>query len=152
MKTTPTTGGDTPTPSQAPLSAGAVPELPVVGWTIPNFALYVCDAVKRLGQAPGCEVPLTPHAPAQATIDALRADLKEVCELGLWRKSEMERLTKELAALKAKQVAEVDEVMRLADAMGRHYADWVTSGLGRTLMLHNAAREALLAALTKDRT
>lgn len=110
----------------SPLSAGAVPELPIVAWE--NWNKYTGE----------CWGPLTPQAPAQATIAA------QAAEIG--------RLKRERDKLKAKQVADVEAVMRLADVYAKAAAEYQYDSTGLTEMERDAAREALRSHLTKDRT
>lgn len=167
----------------APPEAAA---LPVVAWRIKHpsepgmIGHYPWSYSERATQRVlGYDAEaLTPHAPAQATIRAQAAEIERLKLLVIqgergraqaaraehvYREAEKlltlnERdLHAEIAALKAKQVAEADEVMRLADAMadaaawaGYYRDDSSTKKEFSTKLV--AAREALRAALTKDRT
>jgi hypothetical protein len=71
MKTTPTTGGDAPSPE-----AEALPTLPVVAWQDHDWVqaerpVDACSEFHRWR-------PLTPHAPAEAAIVALRAEVERL--------------------------------------------------------------------------
>jgi hypothetical protein len=170
----------TSTPSRPPLSAGAVPELPVV------------DQWEWLPQASpptrpeGFEEVEPVSIGAQATIALQAAEIerltrerdealqkvalaKTVCDEYMKRHDELavrfDDLDAELESLKAKQVAEADEVMRLAEAFAQASSDLDESIRSRSrtprmvnrhdLRVHvayKAAREALRAFLTKDCT
>lgn len=163
----------TPTPSEYPLSAGVVPELPVVAKQYAERNSFGLD------QAGGYHMR---HRMAM-TSEGLHSKGDIADELG-WRDqqidtaqaiiaaqaAELERLKRErdeavaeakeirarwndaeneFAALKAKQVADVEAVMRLADAlsMANRMYNQGRGTLGEAL----DAREALRSHLTKDR-
>lgn len=138
-------------------AGGAV--LPVVAWQhSENGGSFVSDYAKTMNSAQEWpmyySIALTPHAPAQATIDELRAEVERLtrerdearehlarCE-GLLAVSLKSDENSARRALKAKQI-DVDAVMRLAEK-------YAMSG-SPIYMPSDAAREALRAEITKDR-
>lgn len=164
--------GEPATPSVAGLSA--VPELPVVAtrrtwvepWDNPLMSLgtrlAICDGAVEFNRQVGDHQRKLKQE-AQATIAALSAEIERLKEaiqemteqkddaVLLWAtcREQKDALRGELAALKAKQVADVEAVMRLADVYARES--------GKNNEYDNeyqakAAREALRSHLTKDRT
>src|SRR4051794_30577556 len=114
---------DTPTP-------GAAAKLPVVAYRYGTALLWADDA--PVGE-PDCEA-LTPHAPAQAQLDALR---EEVARLTKERDAAIEDAKEirarwndaenEFAALKA-QPTDVDALMALADDYALRYFQCIRHG------------------------
>lgn len=143
----------------APLSAGAVPKLPVVAWQAADFgSSFISQRAweNNWFYLEAYTIPLTPHTPAQATIAAQAAEIERLkrerdaafamsrCECS------PDECCANLVALKAKQVADVEAVMRLADKYAEQYAAQFATRcpIGT---YHRAAREALRSHLTKDR-
>lgn len=144
----------------AGLSVGEV--LPVVAVASGDdlYRSEDCVPFGRLSPAGPPLVALTPHAPAQAIIERLTRELQEMTDdRDSWlqqaddRCADALRFAKEADALKAKQVADIDEVMRLADA----YADaasWTGYYSNDSAAKNDAiddcaaAREALRSGLT----
>lgn len=174
------------TPSEAPLLAGAAPELPVVAWCELTQGGQIAYFDGRPMVMPGpvgndCHPhAMTQHAPAQATIAAQAAEIErlkrerdallkdEASEPYAWFRQDGSEtgvltLRKDFEShaanyphmrftpvwstprksIKAKQVADVEEVMRLADRMMR--ASWAEGDRGTDF---EAAREAFRAAIS----
>jgi ABC-type hemin transport system substrate-binding protein len=145
----------TPTP-------GAAAELPVVAWlhelttesyresSITSFSETDpwVDALKDIGHAV-LSRPLTPHAPAQSQLDALREEVArltkerdEAQDAERQLSEQMDAVSNELAALKA-QPTDIDALMALADEM----AEWAGERFGSGFRHYESAREALRAKL-----
>lgn len=134
-------------------ATGAAAELPVVGYRYGTALLWADDA--PVGE-PDCEA-LTPHAPAQSQLDALREEvarlkaaaqesaLQYLSDNGQWIE-ETGRLRAELAALKA-QPTDVDALMALADDYALRYFQCIRHGTPDDVANKNATREALRAKL-----
>lgn len=176
-------------PSESPLSAGAVPELPVVA-KVSDLILLIRERVMVDFGAVNQEW-LVLRSDAQATIHAQAAEIerlkRERDELNDARNAAIERsnfmlaatrdaqdvaflandrwaaIQRELEALKAKQVAEAEAVLQAGDPMSnvmfslaQRPNERITSAECKTFkslqVKWDAAREALRATLTKDRT
>lgn len=150
----------TATASVAGLSVGPVSNMPVVV-TIERMTgraelRWFHDAAFDL--SPGLYA-LTPRAPAQAIIDALHAEVARLeRERDQWQ-MEYRFMQSQSAESKAKQVADVETVMRLVDAytdlrLERQVgnAEGLPVDRKQNTFESNAAREALRAYLTKDLT
>lgn len=170
MKTTPTTGGEAPSPE-----AEALPTLPVVGWRhlveghgwmhTGGSLLTGEQVIRAMGGMVIQAEALTPHAPAEAAIVALRAEVaelrKERDELRAARfayasefpfnedgEPDVGSIHANIRALKAKQI-DTDAVMRLADDYAGENYKAARFG-GHYCHDRNAAREALRASLLGD--
>lgn len=109
----------TPTP-------GAAAELPVVAWS------GIDGRWLRQERSAVSRIALTPHAPAQAQLDALREEVARLTRELVDAMAEHDDVRAELAALKA-QPTDVDALMELAD-------EWTT--LERRYERGNVSSEA----------
>ena len=143
--------------------------------TLPAMLRHYADEIEgeivKWGLPVGCETDCACPVmrDAATSIDQLQADLKEVRELSLWRKSEMERLAAEVERLKAEKQEQAlqalsddgqwiehtgklqAEVERLRKDAGRY--QWLRSGIvsrqGRALgdRIHREINKSRYSAL-----